>query len=269
MVYRKLRNADWRIVEERFENRLSGWQGKLLSVGGRLVLINSMCLQKAQKKKYRLVRWEIVRMPKNQGGLGILDLDTQNKCLLGKWLFKLANENGLWQRLLRNKYLRNETLTQVEKKPGDSQFWSGLMEIKDQFLNLGSFILKNGTQIRSWEDIWLGGTSLKYQYPSLFNIVRKKHATVAEVLGSNPLNVSFRSLEEGNDVLKWQLRKSRIFSLVFCGHFGSQEMMLYLTNAHQNLSCRYFSEEHIGFDYGPSCIEAKNVSMDYSKLAVN
>jgi len=31
---RKLCNADRRIVEERFGNRLSSWKGKLLSVGG-------------------------------------------------------------------------------------------------------------------------------------------------------------------------------------------------------------------------------------------
>jgi len=29
-------------VEDRFEKRLSGWKGKLISVGGRLVLINSV-----------------------------------------------------------------------------------------------------------------------------------------------------------------------------------------------------------------------------------
>ncbi|WVZ84217.1 hypothetical protein U9M48_031271 [Paspalum notatum var. saurae] len=42
MHYRKLRNSDWRHIEERLEKRLIGWKGKLLSVGGRLVLINSV-----------------------------------------------------------------------------------------------------------------------------------------------------------------------------------------------------------------------------------
>ena len=42
MHYRRLRNADWKEVEERFQKRLSCWKGKLLSVGGRLVLINSV-----------------------------------------------------------------------------------------------------------------------------------------------------------------------------------------------------------------------------------
>ena len=64
-----------------------------------------------------------------------MDLNVQNKCLLSKWLFKLTNEDGIWQQILRNKYLGSKTLTQVEKKPGDSQFWSGLMSVKKIFLN--------------------------------------------------------------------------------------------------------------------------------------
>jgi len=38
--HRKLMNKDWKHVEERFQKRLSCWRGKMLSVGGRLVLIN-------------------------------------------------------------------------------------------------------------------------------------------------------------------------------------------------------------------------------------
>ena len=70
------------------------------------------------KKKYRLVKWNILRKPKEQGGLGIQDLDIQNKCLLSKWLYKLCNEAGLWQEMLRNKYLKNHTLSQISKKKG-------------------------------------------------------------------------------------------------------------------------------------------------------
>ena len=65
-----------------------------------------------------------------------MDLEVQNKYLLSKWLFKLTNEDGIWQQILRNKYLKSKTLTQVEKKPGDLQFWSGLMSVRKKiFLN--------------------------------------------------------------------------------------------------------------------------------------
>jgi len=42
MHFRKLSNKDWKAVEDRVEKRLSGWKGKFLSVGGRLVQINSV-----------------------------------------------------------------------------------------------------------------------------------------------------------------------------------------------------------------------------------
>ena len=103
MHFRKLSNKDWKVVEERFEEKLSGWKSKLLTVGGRLVLINVLSslpmfmmsffevlkgvLKKIdyfrsrffgqndqEKRKYRLVKWSIVCQPKEQGGLGEIDL---------------------------------------------------------------------------------------------------------------------------------------------------------------------------------------------------
>jgi hypothetical protein len=52
---------------------------------------------------------------KEQGGLGKLDLEQQNKSLLSKWLFNLINGDEAWQQLLRNKYLRDKSITQVNK----------------------------------------------------------------------------------------------------------------------------------------------------------
>ena len=75
--------------------------------------------------------------------------------------------------------------------------------VKDQFLNLGRFKLVSGNQIRFWEDKWLRNQKLKNQFPNLFNIVRKKHATVAEVLSSNPLNISFRRVLVGDKLTEW------------------------------------------------------------------
>jgi hypothetical protein len=88
--------------------------------------------------------------------------------------------------------LGNKSLTQVQRKPGDSQFWSGLMDIKDQFISMGHFRVQNGTLIRFWEDKWIWDSALKDQYPNLYNIVRKKSATITDVFSTRPLNVSFR-----------------------------------------------------------------------------
>jgi hypothetical protein len=98
----------------------------------------------------------------------------QNVALLSKWLFKLLNEEGVWQDVVRRKYLKEKTLCQVTRKPGDSQFWAGLMEVKDQFLARGSFTVKDGSQTSFWGDFWLGNKRLKDEYPCLYRIVRKK-----------------------------------------------------------------------------------------------
>ena len=106
--YQCLTNAEWKHVEERLEKRLSSWKGKLLSVGGRLVLINSIftnmvlymlsffqipkgVLQRrdyfrsrffwqgdSENKKYRLTKWNVVCRPKDQGGLGVQDLQVKD-----------------------------------------------------------------------------------------------------------------------------------------------------------------------------------------------
>jgi hypothetical protein len=76
----------------------------------------------SQKKKYRLMKWDVTCQPRDQGGLGVTNIEVQNRCLLSKWLFKLINEDGLWQQILHKKYLTNETIGKVQKKPSGSHF---------------------------------------------------------------------------------------------------------------------------------------------------
>jgi hypothetical protein len=190
MIHRRLRNSDWQGVIDRFEKRLSTWKAKFLSSGGRLVLLNSVLsslpifmmsffelpvgvLKKldtirsrffwqggSSKMKYRLARWHVVCQPKVLGGLGVSNLAVKNICLLSKWLYKLLNEDGMWQQLLKNKYLGDKSLTQISRRPGDSHFWSGLMAIKDQFLRWGHFQVRDGQATRFWKDKWLTSRSL-------------------------------------------------------------------------------------------------------------
>ena len=169
--YRKLLNKEWKILEDRFEKKLAAWVARLLSYGDRLVLINSVLTslpmfllsffeipkgvrkrldfyrsrffwQSNQlKRKYRLTKWNLVCRPKDQGGLGISVLEVQNKCLLSKWLYKILNEEGVWKELLVNKYLGDKALSQVQVKPMDSPFWTGIIKLKDDFFKRGNFRL--------------------------------------------------------------------------------------------------------------------------------
>jgi hypothetical protein len=123
------------------------------------------------KKKYMLAKWSILCQTKDHGGMGIMNIVVQNECLLSKWLYKLINEEGLWQDLLRNKYMQHKSIGHVQRKPEDSYFWSGLTRIKECFLEHGTFIINDGTNTRFWEDRWIGVVPLKQQFPNLYRII--------------------------------------------------------------------------------------------------
>jgi hypothetical protein len=161
MHFKKLANVDWKDMEDKVEKKTACWKGGLNSIGRRLILIETalsnvptymlsmfripkgvlkrcdfyrsrmLWQEKQGVKKYHLVRWPDVCQPKDQGGLGISNLEYRNTSLLCKWLWRLENDDGLWQQLLRAKYLKKVTLTQCKHKPTDSHFWSGLMSVKD------------------------------------------------------------------------------------------------------------------------------------------
>ena len=231
--YRRLSNADWKRVEERFEQRLSSWKGKHLSTGGRLTLINSVlsslpmymmsffAIPKGvvkkldyfrsrffwqsdeQKRKYRLAKWGILCQPKNQGALRIHNLDIKNTALLSKWLFKLLTTKGTWQQMLHKKYLGSWPLSQVQWKNGDLHFQASLMKVKRDFLRFGTFIIQDGSQVRFQEDRWLGQSTLRQQYPCLYNIARHKQVTVTEVLSTSPPILCWQRDLIGHKLVPW------------------------------------------------------------------
>lgn len=143
---------------------MAGCQGVSMTLGGRNILINSSLtsipiyymsmylipktniarMDKIRKrffwqggslkKKYHLVKWCKICKPKEKGGLGIKDLRKLNISLLAKWWWKLENENGLWQDLVKQKYIKNKCLSQVKHRQNDSPVWSDLLKVRDVYL---------------------------------------------------------------------------------------------------------------------------------------
>jgi hypothetical protein len=98
----------------------------------------------------------------------------------------------MWQDLLKNKYLNSKSLTQVKAKPYDSNFWRGLMKIKNEVLTNGSFIIRDGSTTRFWEDKWAGNVSLRERYPS-----------VPKILATHLLHISFQRTLQGSKLTNW------------------------------------------------------------------
>lgn len=69
-----------------------------------------------------------------KGGLGIKDIQKMNINLLCKWWWKLDTETGLWQDLIKAKYLRNDMLNMVKHKMDDSTMWTALLKVRHIYL---------------------------------------------------------------------------------------------------------------------------------------
>jgi hypothetical protein len=152
----------------------------------------------------------VVCRPKDQGGLGIQNLEVKNTALLGNWLFRLLTEDEVWQTFLRRKYVGSKALSQVFWKPGDSHFWAGLMATKKYFFGHGKFLIKDGFEVHFWEDKWIGTTTLREQYPTLYAIIHHKGDIIAHVLESNPPNVMFRRNLYGSRLVSWEALLQRL-----------------------------------------------------------
>ncbi len=138
LTNRQLRKEDWWFIIGRIEKMIGGWQAKLLSQGGRLVLVNSvlsnlplyyLSMFLAPKRVIRrcealrraffwkggttvsgghcLVRWKTICRSKKKGGLGVLDLEDMNVALITKWWWQfLSVKRQLWRPIIEDLYYK-------------------------------------------------------------------------------------------------------------------------------------------------------------------
>lgn len=59
-----------------------------------------------KKRRYHLVHWSRICRSKDKGGMGIKDLRKQNISLMLKWWWKLYTQQGIWQDIVKARYLR-------------------------------------------------------------------------------------------------------------------------------------------------------------------
>ena len=166
--------------------------------------------------------------------MGVIDLFTMNVCLLCKWLWKIENEEGLWQQMIRAKYLHSSNLAHVKLRAFHSHFWSGILKVRDIFFKFCRKKIGNCCRTRFWDDTWIGEESLKDIFPRLYNISHSKNITVSKVFSEGWNTLKFRRnlwgelailwyrlqelcahvrLMEVEDRCVWTLMKSGIFSV--------------------------------------------------------
>jgi len=75
-----------------------------------------------------LAAWDRVCMPKHKGRLGLRKMDTSNKAFQCKLAWQiLTNEDSIWTRLMRDKYIEIKEFLRVITRPTGSPVWKSVM----------------------------------------------------------------------------------------------------------------------------------------------
>jgi hypothetical protein len=189
---------------QRVQRRLCGI-ANFLNYGGKLLMVKSVlaslpiffmcCLDipvtiKEQVQKYMrhclwrkktddvqargsaLVAWKKICRPKQQGGLGVLNLDLQNKALLLKNVHKLFNREDIpWVNLIWNTYYASGVV------PGQrlvgSFWWKTHLKLLDSYNKaLAKCNIGDGKTVLFWGDLW-NDQCLHQKFPHLITFAKK------------------------------------------------------------------------------------------------
>lgn len=85
-----------------------------------------------------------------------------NISLMSKWWWTLETEDGLWQTIIKHKYMQNRSIHEVAHRLNDSPMWNDLLKVKDVYLYGRGIKIGCGNLTRFWIDPWLFKVPLCY-----------------------------------------------------------------------------------------------------------
>ena len=144
-VIGKSKNQDFAEIKERFKRKLVGWKEKMLSMGGKEILIKAVsqaiptytmrCFllrkglcedlermernfwwgQKDQETKMAWIGWKKMCTSKAQGGVGFRNLHAFNLAMLSKQAWRILNNpNSLVSRMYKARYFPYDDIMEAK-----------------------------------------------------------------------------------------------------------------------------------------------------------
>nr|XP_027067822.1 uncharacterized protein LOC113693489 [Coffea arabica] len=174
--------------------RVMSWKSRLLSTGGKLVLIKhvlsaipvhllsaavgfgsifrqieQVCARflwgsSGQVSKFQWISWPQLCLPVDEGGVGIRKLSEVYSAFSCKLWWNLRAGTSLWAEFMRAKYCKGQHPCQVEIKRQDSMTWKRMVNISRQ-TELSMVWLVKGGSCNFWYDNWLGSGALCLKVP--------------------------------------------------------------------------------------------------------
>ncbi|XP_060202654.1 uncharacterized protein LOC132631071 [Lycium barbarum] len=206
-------------------NRLQSWKGKLLSLGGRAVLLQHVL----QAMPIHLLA--AVDPPSFEGGLGFRSLADISIALFAKLWWNFRTKPSLWSAFMSNKYLKKNNSILVPWKQG-SDVWRKMLQARDLMDHQIWWQLRMGSSL-FWFDNWSGIGPLYFIVPPEFqcneaienvsDVVTDGRWHVPAIRNNLPEDLAEYILHEVKPPAKpgeidkpwWMLEKNREFSVKY------------------------------------------------------
>lgn len=174
-----------RPIVDKIQTKLSAWKGSLLTIMGRVQLINAVissmltysfhvykwppsllhevakCMRNFiwsgnwDQRKLCTVAWSQVCKPRAEGGLSVKDPSTVNQASLLFLTWKLLTSNEQWAAICRHRFLKDG---KPKRNYFTSSVWPGLRQHIHFVLDHTTWSVGDGHCIRFWTDRWLDNT---------------------------------------------------------------------------------------------------------------
>lgn len=205
---KKLQKMHYLPLIQKITGKLTTWKADMLSIGGRITLINAALtavpiymmqvfllpkwvinkidqsrrkflwhghkVQVEGKRYMSLASWELVTKSKKMGGLGVKNLHTMNKALMAKVIWKWHQiDRPIWMEVAAKENVRPWEITTT------TRFWKSFREIA-KFMEFSiQFKIGKGDHVRFWTDKWMQ-QPLCEKYPILYQYTERKEMTVQQ-----------------------------------------------------------------------------------------
>lgn len=173
-------------IKEKVTNKIQGWKGKMLSQGGKEILLKSVAMAMPNyamslfkipvgickeigsamarfwwggnndERKIHWMSWKDLAVTKGRGGLGFRDIQMFNQALLAKQVWRIITKPNLFMsQVLKARYFPNTSLLKTRKASNASWLWKSLLEASSVFEDNTRTNIGDGKSINIWSDRWL------------------------------------------------------------------------------------------------------------------
>ncbi|CAA7022569.1 unnamed protein product [Microthlaspi erraticum] len=173
-------------IHDRLSKRINSWSARLLSKGGKDVMIKSVaqalptyvmsCFLLPQETIKKLqgaiskfwwsskqnnrglhwIAWEKICVPMEEGGLGFRDLKNFNLALLAKQLWRIFHyPSSFLARILKGRYFWLSNPLDVKKVNSPSYGWKSMMAARELLVSGLRRAIGSGANTAVWRDPWI------------------------------------------------------------------------------------------------------------------